>query len=118
MFVKSIVKSSGQWWKLIAAFTGIVFGGATFVLSLMLSDRFPPGLGDMLLGLGLAATLSSLLYACLGITCPSCGDKWVWRAISGKSHSEWTPWLLGLRECPVCGFSNSTRKEIPSNKAL
>lgn len=110
MHEESVIRKTGQWWKLILAFCGILAGGF-----LMFGGRLVLGstqtavfvvIGGVFLG------LASFVYGCFAIRCPNCGVRWVWLGVSGKSSGQWLEWLLNQSSCPKCEYVASGENAI------
>lgn len=96
MLVRSVIRSSGQLWKLLAGFVALLVGGGALVTGI--------ATGSVVLILaGVLGGLLSLGATCSAIRCPECGDRWVWRAVSTVDAQTWVPWLFELAACPGCG---------------
>ena len=100
--MSSIIKKSGQSWKMRVSFAGIIISGA-----LMFGGSFIGGTNTQfdfysLIPIGALIGMLSFLFAILAIRCPNCKDKWFWRAVSKKDKNNWLIWLENQSNCPEC----------------
>lgn len=49
------------------------------------------------------AGIAAFVFASISVSCPHCGSRWFWAALSGKGHKEWLFWLNAIEACPRCG---------------
>ena len=96
-----------QFWKFYLGGVGGVISG----IGLFATDYFSK-LFDIDPNLfRLCATSFGLLlfvYCFLSIRCPSCRLALIGHSISKQPHNHWDIWLLNLKSCPKCGFTNKT----------
>jgi len=97
----SLLRKSGQWWKLQISIIVIVIGFALMFGGLIHIHKsnisFLYTLFGILLGLG------AFVFACVAIRCPSCGAYWFWDTVSKEKAGEWILLLLKADKCNVCG---------------
>jgi uncharacterized membrane protein HdeD (DUF308 family) len=93
---RSVIRRSGQGWKLALGFVAVVAGG--IVLYDGIASRH---IVEIVVALALVATAATT--TCFAVRCPSCGDPWVWRALRTIEANTWVAWLVSLRACPACG---------------
>jgi len=64
------------------------------------------GLGwfDSTQAISTAVAAAGFAYMCLMISCPRCGTRWIWLAVSGKLGARSLDSLLTLDKCPKCGY--------------
>ena len=100
MYEESIIRKTGQWWKLGLAFGGFFVGGILILggLTVIASNQT----AILVVLAGIVFGVASFVYSCSAIRCPSCGARWVWLGISGKSTGQWLNWLLNQSSCPKC----------------
>jgi hypothetical protein len=102
-----LLEQSHQVWKLHAS----VIGGciaAAFIAAphfLTLSE----GQALLCIGLGTFAAFIGCAIMFVGLRCPACGSRWMWRAAK-QPQAGWLLWLREQRVCPACG-----RAPVPSN---
>ena len=97
MFEKSVVRLSGQWWKLVVSGLLVIVGvvGLVFFPSLLSGGR--EKLALYFLVVAFVFGLGALVFACVSLRCPSCRARWVWAAVSQRDHREWLMYSwLGL----------------------
>ena len=100
----SIIRKTGQFWKVILAFTGIVLGWIGMIVALTSFGSKEGGIVVAVVCLVIA--LTSMLFVFISVRCPKCNSRWVWIAASKKDKSEWPYWFLKLEKCPTCGCCN------------
>jgi hypothetical protein len=108
MFNASVIRKTGQWWKLVVSMAATVTGGIGMFVArqeMSASAAWLP-LAMMLGGIGLC--LGGLVFACVSIRCPRCRAHWFWAAVSRRASGEWLPWLLSHPTCPNCSFPDET----------
>ncbi len=96
MFDQSVVRRSGQWWKLTTGFAGVVVAGGVLIYGISRGHFASILCGIALVAMAMFATFTA-------VRCPRCRDRWVWRAVRTRDANAWLPWLLVLRACPICG---------------
>jgi hypothetical protein len=84
---------------------------AAWILSLVFGVGVFRWSGDaleiQLLFLSIAGMVLVAVWALLGIRCPACGAKLLWRALRREDWLAWNEALTDLDKCPVCGFSGT-----------
>jgi hypothetical protein len=100
MYEESVIRKTGQWWKLILAFGGILAGGVLMFGGQLMLASTQKAIFPIIAGVFLG--IASFIYGCFAIRCPNCGARWVWLGISGKSPGRWLDWLLNQSSCPKC----------------
>jgi hypothetical protein len=104
MFDNSVIKRTGQWWKLVVAFCTMLLGGAAIVIafSTLGNKKTPEGFSLLML----TGVVVGLFGGFLGVLvrCPNCHTHWVWSALKGQNAGGWLAWLLSQRNCPACQF--------------
>jgi hypothetical protein len=100
MYEEPVIRKTGQWWKLGLAFGGVITGGALMFggLSVLASTQ----IAVFAVFSGIFLGMSSFIYACSAIRCPSCGARWIWLGVSRNSSGQWLHWLLNQSSCPKC----------------
>lgn len=98
-----------QAWKQRASTLGVLFGAVVMTATLWRYDYFSNT--DSLdphavvyLGISCVIIVASLYLSVGAIRCPSCGDRWIWRALKLAS-GRWLHWLRAQDVCPACGAS-------------
>jgi len=114
MFDSSVIKQTGQWWKLIVSFFGVLLGGGVIFLADHCRKQWGAELwGITMLG-GSAFSLGCFCFACLSIRCPTCRSRWFWDGVRGQGVRNWLAWLLSQRTCPRCGHPKETHGSQPA----
>ncbi len=103
MFNQSIIRSSGQWWKVVISFCSVVIGGLSLLLGLHTLRGNNSNLVIFLILFGILLGLSGIAFAIFAIRCRNCGARWVWLALSKQKYNQWLFWLLSQSKCPTCG---------------
>jgi hypothetical protein len=106
MFENSVIRKTGQLWKMYVFFCGAVIGGLIMFYGLANLENNKIGLAFSLAGMG--AGIISFVFGCVSIRCPKCKAPWLWQGVSGKSSKGWLHWLLSRSECPKCKYEKST----------
>ena len=96
-----------QAWKPRTSNLGTALGVAIMVATLWRYDYFSnaDSLNSRAVALlGVSCLIIAVsLYLSVGATrCPSCGDRWIWRALKHAS-GRWLHWLRAQQVCPACG---------------
>jgi hypothetical protein len=100
MLEHSVLARTGQLWKVQSAICAVLVGGAALVYGIA-SDT-GEGSGLLWIVAGLLLALGGLAFACFGVSCPKCGARWVWMAVSQRSAGAYGTWLVALARCPKC----------------
>jgi Na+/melibiose symporter-like transporter len=100
--MSSIIKKSGQSWKMRVSIFGIIISGA-----LMFSGSFIGRTNSQfdlypLIPVGALIGMLSFIFAIFSIRCPNCKDKWFWRAVSKRDKNNWLIWLENQSNCSEC----------------
>ena len=104
IFEHSIIRSTGQIWKVRVLAIGtllsaaIIFG-AFFLMPIPRDDVYQ---ATNLFGVGLC--LFSILFPVFSIMCPVCGSRWLRLALYKKHDEGWYDWLAAQSACPICGY--------------
>lgn len=104
MFDSSVIRKTGQWWKLVASFCGVMLGGLGLFSGMKQMSSDASGRTLALMGGGILLMMAGLAFACTAIRCPRCHAHWLWAAVSKQDHNEWMAWLLSRPTCPQCSF--------------
>jgi hypothetical protein len=101
MFDSSVIKRTGQWWKvLLALWGGLAFGAAAFVAARVIQ---PVGWSGPLTLSGSLAGVGCFAFLCWSIRCPRCGARWYWLSVSDSAAKGWDRHVLLRPTCPACG---------------
>jgi len=100
MLEHSVLARTGQLWKVQSAICAVLVGGAALVYGIASDTREGTGLVWIVAGLLLA--LGGFVVACIGVSCPKCGARWVWMAVSQRTVGGYGTWLFALSRCPKC----------------
>jgi len=92
MFSQSIIRNTGQLWKLVLATIAMVVGSVAPLFSVTGMDWVS---GTILACAGFA-------FASYGIACPNCGIRWFWKSMSNLELQGWLVWLVTRPTCPQC----------------
>lgn len=87
MFQDSVIRKSGQWWKIHVSFWGEVIGVLVMFYGLANLENKETALVFSLSGMGIG--IFSIIYGWVSIRCPKCKAPWLWLGVSGKSSNEW-----------------------------
>jgi hypothetical protein len=103
MFGHSIIRTTGQWWKVLLFCSTVLSGGILLfwgVIEMQVSD--PPAHSFLLAVVGLLLGFFGFVFALTAVYCPACRTRWVWLAVRQQNTGQWLRWLLSQTECPVC----------------
>jgi len=100
MLENSVLARTGQLWKVQGAICAVLGGGAALLCGIASDSGESAGLLWIVVGLLLG--LGGLAFACLTVSCPRCGARWVWVAVSQRSAGAYGTWLVALSRCPKC----------------
>ncbi|MEW8204422.1 MAG: hypothetical protein AB2697_15230 [Candidatus Thiodiazotropha endolucinida] len=105
--MKNVISKTGQSWKVKATFAVLVLSGMAMIYGQFNIETLSNQAFFYFVAGGTFVGLSSFIFACINIKCPSCGSKWFWLAVSGEGHNKWLFWLNSLTSCPKCGEPKS-----------
>jgi hypothetical protein len=90
MAAPSVIRATGQLWKLVLAIAALVVGS--------IAPLWPEATGlDWTTGTILA--VAGYAFGCLAIRCPQCGSRWFWEAaLDAGLYGR----LFGAPTCPKC----------------
>jgi len=94
MLNNSVIKTSGQLWKLSIAIVGLTVGSFAPLF---------PGLGISMIA-GTVLAVAAYVFGIVTIRCGDCRSLWLWEATKDAS---WYGSLFRKTECPAC------HKEFP-----
>lgn len=98
----SVIRRSGQTWKLWLAIGAMTLGGIMMFIGLANLQR--SGLWPLSLFFGgIVLNMLGLAFGALFVRCPACNNKWLWSGISSKPLDSWLPSVLDAAACPACG---------------
>ena len=100
MYPDSVIRKTGQGWKIQVGFWLMVAGGfLMFAVELFIdSDEF-----YSLLSIGLLMSFIGIVFLMSTVHCPKCKANWIWMAASKRGITEkWGKGLLMLTDCPEC----------------
>ena len=113
----TLIRRTGQWWKLQVAFGMLLVGGASMFFGLRNLERQPWWIPAVLVLGGIVVVFGSLVFGCIAVRCPKCRAPWIWMAVKGQESGQWLQWLLSLSKCPRCGFSNTAADQLVGRSA-
>jgi hypothetical protein len=98
MFKDSVIRNTGQWWKLVVGAVALVLGSTVpFFEASGLSWTS----GTIIAVIGYGFMLAT-------IRCPGCDQRWFWKALI---YSEMYRPLFTQPNCPSCDYSSSAKPE-------
>jgi hypothetical protein len=100
MFAESVIRKTGQWWKLVVGVVALLAGSIVPVFE---SVGMSWTVGTVIAVVGYGFTLAF-------IKCPSCDLRWFWKALL---YSEMYSPLFTKSSCPSCehNFGGGTSSE-------
>lgn len=102
MFDNSVVKKTGQIWKLIVLFSMLMVGSISLFCGIYLMKDLPQATAMTLVLGGIIVSFASLGLGVLTLRCPHCKSRWLWHAFSTQDHRDWLFWLMSKATCPKC----------------
>ncbi len=102
MFKKSVIRTTGQWWKLVLGVVALV-AGSTVPFFEVGGLSWTGGTVIAVIGYG---------FMLAAIRCPGCNQRWFWRALI---YSEMYRPLLTRPNCPSCSYPASPEKQQAEN---
>jgi len=99
MHSNTVMKASGQIWKIYITTVGIWIGISLSIIGILGNIYYVP--------IGLVLGLFSIAYCCLAIRCPECGQHWYWQAIKRGMKFGWLKRLIYQSECQSCGYGGT-----------
>jgi hypothetical protein len=102
MIPASILRSTGQLWKMRAFYIGFAISGALMFSANLFIEQLSSGQFTTIMLFGVVLALSTLVFAINSIKCPNCHARWFWMAISKQKSGEWLNLLENQSACPVC----------------
>jgi hypothetical protein len=114
IFEHSIVRTTGQIWKVHVSGLGTLVAIALILLAFLVFT-FPVNNFRFVTAnvLGTTLAISSHIFAVVSIKCPSCESRWVFQAIYRKRGINWYDWLAAQAVCPKCGYSADGARPLP-----
>lgn len=100
-----LLEMSRQKWKLRTLIVGLAVGGILGAYDVFVVE-LEAAISPFPLLVGLMIFWSSAAFACISIRCPSCGARWLWRAVNsrGSIGGGWMVQLMSGEHCPECGW--------------
>ncbi len=104
MFDNSVIRRTGQWWKVLLGFWGVGLSGALMIAGIVLGLEFGHESSWFMIMtiVGTFLGLGFFVFLCASVKCPDCGVKWYWAAASKKHAKGWDRHVLLLSTCPAC----------------
>jgi hypothetical protein len=101
LFASSVIRRTGQWWKVAAAFWAIILGsGLVWYHAAQIGMNAPERL-PVIAMLGCTLILIGFLIAWMAVRCQSCGARWIWIGMTDQDAGNWVNWLAQSK-CPQC----------------
>jgi hypothetical protein len=83
--MKTILKLSGQQWKMTLLYINSAIMLILFIILFFIDRKYPGAYENYLIVTGIfgfSIVLFAYIFTSISIRCPTCNDKWFWRAIS------------------------------------
>jgi hypothetical protein len=100
MFHDSLIKKSGQMWKIYTMFLGILAITVSLIFWLTYGQLNLLETYFLLISLFLGSLL--MLFGIFYIRCPYCGIHLPQYFIKNESYNLWLSTLLNCSKCPIC----------------
>ena len=110
MFDNSVIKRTGQWWKLVVGYCILLIGGATMLFARSLLGHVTAEVFALVMVAGTVVVFFGVCFGVVLVKCPRCHKHWVWSAMKGQNANRWVGWLLSQRNCPACLFPDGIAK--------
>jgi hypothetical protein len=101
LFASSVIRKSGQWWKVVIASWAIILGAGFTGYHLTQIGSMAPDAPPVFAWVGAALSLMGLLIGCMAVRCQNCGARWIWIGMKEQVASNWVNWLA-QSTCPRC----------------
>ena len=98
----SVVRKSGQWWKVVVATWAVIVGAGLVGYQLSQIGSMAPESPPVFAMVGGAIDLLGLLIAYIAVRCQNCGARWIWLAMTEQHAGNWWNWLSAQSKCPRC----------------
>lgn len=105
MFDRSIVKKTGQLWKMGVS-TAVLALAAGIMFYEVAGGRQAGGIDGLFWGAAMLA-IGAVVWQAVAIRCPVCGLRWFRAPVKGNHHLNWLIWLLKQPDCPRCKSSGA-----------
>ena len=106
MASRSWIDGTGQLWKLGLFYSMLLTTLVLIVVFILAVNGYVASGRTVRIELAVTFALlgvSSLLWLCLSIRCPQCGNKPVWRMLKTVDFNTWLIKLHTMERCPECG---------------
>ena len=102
----SILRKSGQLWKLTASLVLSVMGFVMMVIGIRvgIESRSKSAFVLVLVGIGISL-IFGIVVPGLTIRCPGCKCRWYWRAMKSQEAGAWLLAVLSAEHCPSCDYT-------------
>ena len=114
MLQHSVLRTSGQWWKVLVFFWSLALGSGAILLATHLMGQAPINQRPsqylfVMLGGGFLVWFFALIFGFAAIRCGACRSRWLWLGARGKLSRDWISLVIDRPECPVCGATNGRK---------
>ncbi|MBN1470823.1 MAG: hypothetical protein JW925_03515 [Syntrophaceae bacterium] len=100
MYPESVIRKTGQWWKVEVGFLMVMAGGILMFIVQWFLDFSKYGYIHLI---GVSVGFMGLVFLAVAIRCPKCKAKWFWLAASKRGiTNKWGKGVLLLTDCPEC----------------
>ena len=99
----SLLSKANQVWKLRAMYGAVAVSAILMIIATWQIDAFTAEQFALVMLSGIVIGIGGLILACVAISCPKCGSRWLWRALRTQQSGTWLHWLQTQDACPACG---------------
>lgn len=113
----SLLKRTGQTWKVILFIAMLVLGSVATFMQGVLKDPLGDRFAVQVAWGGVGLIVASIIWGAQAVTCPKCGLKLFVYAFRHQGFFTWFAWVLQAESCPSCGHgaaprSNPSRRKV------
>jgi hypothetical protein len=102
LFASSVIRKTGQWWKVTVAFWAVIFGIGFVAHDVSQIGVSVPDRPPVFAMLGSSLVLTGFVIAWMAVRCQNCGARWIWLAMTEQVAGNWMTWLFAQSQCPRC----------------
>lgn len=101
-FEKSILRCSGQLWKLWAMYVLSSLSVIILSAAIFFGEHIASDVENYLGVTGIALLILAFVFPWFSIRCPACGSRWFVRAVMKENSRQGITWMRGITCCPDC----------------
>lgn len=105
----SLLKQSGQIWKVVLFVVMLVLGSVATFLQGVLNDPLGDQFALRVAWGGVGLIIAGIIWGVQAVTCPKCGLKLFVYAFRHQGFFTWFAWVLQAESCPSCDYGAAPR---------